>query len=417
MGHPVASGVKVVPMGVAHDIAYSATRDWCSWDRMYGREYLVPYYVVFSQEKVAEIARITERAYGIFQKALRFVQAKVPDEYLVHQLGVPHPLIDAARSCVPYTGITRFDLALVDNNMYILEYNADTPTGVVETAYVACDVIRRFSHYQNPSAQMNRLIHESLAQLISYYRAAGHNGSIVFSAAGRNEEDKGTVLYTRQQLQLQTEYADLEDLRVDRDGLYAQDKKVDIWYRLYPWEHLPHDIDESGFPTGEYLLEFIANGQLRTISAPQEIIMQSKGLQAFIWELAELKSPLFTVEDREFIQRYFLPSAFAADYFLNKQMAYVSKPFFGREGGAVTLFDGSGNVEERDGEAHYWEQPMLFQKRVELPNVQIETEEGRIDGYLLVGSFCVGGKYAGVLPRIGGKITGNLSCFAPAAME
>lgn len=416
MGDQVFSGVKVVSLPVSHETAFSATRDWCDWDRMHGREYLVPSMMLFSRERVQQIANLTERAYQLFHKTLRYVQQEVPDPYLIHQLGIPEPLVQASRSYIPTDAITRFDIAISEDRLSILEYNSDTPTGVVETAYVADSVIRRFSSYQNPSAKLNDRIKKSIEDSIHYYRHQGFRGNVVFSATKHSHEDIGTVQYAQAMSQVQSVYEHLEDLRLRADGLYAGENKASIWYRLYPWEHLPHDVDEEGFPVGEALISLIAENKLATISPPQSIITQSKGLQAFIWEMAKYRHKIYDDADREFIQRCMLPSFFDPQLLKEQGTPFVSKPLFGREGGAVTLYDASGLPEERDQAEHYWEQPTIYQERVELPHVNIQTEEGPFDGYLLIGAFCVGGKFAGILPRVGGKITGNLAYFLPAAM-
>lgn len=410
-------GVELVPIDKPHDEVYGPTREWCTWDRMYGKEYMVPALTVFSRELVQQVAEVTQRAYRLFMKVTSFVQETMPDSYLVHQLGIPEPLCPLVRERVPLLGITRFDLALTENGMYLLEYNADTPTGVVETAYVAESVIRRFSSWQNPSSQMNALIRDVHHKLIQSYRQMGFTGPIVFSASGGHEEDRGTVEYTQQVTGVPSRFVPLENLRVHEDGLYANGEKVSIWFRLYPWEHLPFDQDKDGFPTGIHLLHLLRRGELAAVSPPSAIIPQSKGLQALIWDLAELRHPLLNEEELSFIRTHMLPSSFDDSRFRESGVPYVSKPFFGREGGAVSLYDGEGRVEATDKEEHYWEQPMLYQKRVQLPMTVLPTEEGLFQGRLLIGAFCIGGQFAGILPRIGGEITGNLAYFCPAAVK
>ncbi|MGD8189267.1 glutathionylspermidine synthase family protein [Brevibacillus ginsengisoli] len=417
MEDPVFSGVKVEALPVSHEKAFSITRDWCDWDRMHGSEYLVPSVLVFSKERVKQIATLTEEAYQIFQKTLRYVQQEVPDPYLIHQLGIPESLVYASRSYVPFDAITRFDIAISDKRMVILEYNSDTPTGVVESAYVANSVIRRYTAYENPSAKLNDRIKKSIRNCIHYYHHQGFQGDILFSATKYSNEDIGTVRYAQAISQVESVYAHLEDLRLRAEGLYAGEKKSSIWYRLYPWEHLPHDVDQDGFPVGKALISLIEENKLATISPPQSIITQSKGLQAFIWEMARLRHRIYDDAERDLIQRFMLPSFFDSDHFRSQGIPYVSKPLFGREGGAVRLFGSNGQLEEQDEAEHYWDQPVIYQQRVDLPQVHIQTEEGPFSGFMLIGAFCVGGKFAGILPRVGGRITGNLAYYLPAAMN
>lgn len=49
--------------------------------------------------------------------------------------------------------------------------------------------------------------------------------------------------------------------------------------------------------------------------------------------------------------------------------------------------------------------------------VSVTTTEGTFDGYLLTGAFVIGGQFAGLLPRIGGKVTDNLACYCAAAVD
>ncbi|MGC5328380.1 glutathionylspermidine synthase family protein [Brevibacillus sp. SYSU BS000544] len=411
------SGGKVIQLPATHEEAFASTRNWCDWDRMYGKQYLVPSLLVFSKERVKQYARITEQAYQLFQKALRYTQQYIPDAYLIHQLGVPEPLVHAARKYVPIDAITRFDLAICGDDVFILEYNADTPTGVVETAYVAESVIRRYSTYQNPSGHMNETIKHAIQQSIKYYRSEGFDGKIVFSATKHSNEDIGTVQYAQVMSEVDSIYTHLEDLRLRPDGLYTNEERASIWYRLYPWEHLPHDQDIDGFPVGKALIECLNEERLATISPVQSIITQSKGFQALLWELAELRHPLFDEADLAFMMKHMLPSFLESSPFTSKGIPFVSKPLFGREGGAVTLYDAAGKIDESDQSEHYWEQPSIYQQRVDLQQLRIQTDEGEVDGYLLLGAFCIGGKFGGLLPRVGGRITGNLAYFMAAAME
>jgi len=102
--------------------------------------------------------------------------------------------------------------------------------------------------------------------------------------------------------------------------------------------------------------------------------------------------------------------------FLNKE-PFVTKPIFGREGGAVSLFDKDGRVAEKDKDDFYWDQPMIYQKRLEMEEIESNTVSGPYRGRLLWGSFLVGGRASAISARIGERITGNLSCFLPIGVK
>jgi hypothetical protein len=47
----------------------------------------------------------------------------------------------------------------------------------------------------------------------------------------------------------------------------------------------------------------------------------------------------------------------------------------------------------------------------------IQTEDGEYSGYLLTGVFVIGGRFAGVLPRIGEKVTGDMAYYCAAMVN
>ena len=46
-----------------------------------------------------------------------------------------------------------------------------------------------------------------------------------------------------------------------------------------------------------------------------------------------------------------------------------------------------------------------------MEQASIVTEDGEYGGYLLTGVFVIGGRFAGVLPRIGEKVTGDMAYY------
>lgn len=91
---------------------------------------------------------------------------------------------------------------------------------------------------------------------------------------------------------------------------------------------------------------------------------------------------------------------------------HVTKPIFGREGAGVTLYDASGVAVYR-GDDRYGDQPMVFQRRVEMEPVEVETLKGPFRGRLLWGSFLIGGRASAILARVDGPVTGDMSFFLP----
>ncbi|MNP73527.1 hypothetical protein D3C76_1702520 [compost metagenome] len=52
-----------------------------------------------------------------------------------------------------------------------------------------------------------------------------------------------------------------------------------------------------------------------------------------------------------------------------------------------------------------------------MEQASIVTEDGEYSGYLLTGVFVIDGRFAGVLPRIGEKVTGDMAYYCAAAVN
>ncbi|MNY54389.1 hypothetical protein D3C86_1902560 [compost metagenome] len=52
-----------------------------------------------------------------------------------------------------------------------------------------------------------------------------------------------------------------------------------------------------------------------------------------------------------------------------------------------------------------------------MSQASVPTELGEYQGYLLTGVYVLNGKSAGVLSRIGAKVTGDLAYYCPAAFN
>lgn len=189
---------------------------------------------------------------------------------------------------------------------------------------------------------------------------------------------------------------------------------------------------------------------------------------------------LFTAEECEWIEQYMLPTYFTPEPFIQTDTPYVSKSYFGREGQGTQLVEqpqhGSHDaqhevdlhnqaisdaselierseeqvslsmqdqqqasslqhlLEEADVDwdslspaeqeayelaattAYYNEQPKIYQQLQPMQTICAQTADDRYEGYLLTGAFVIGGRFAGLLPRIGSKVTDNLAYYCAAAV-
>lgn len=403
--------------------------------RIEGKPYVLPTAVVYPAPLVAQLREASEKIDALCWKTMRFVQRYMSDAFLCAQLGIDAALCALARLEVPYHGIARQDWIVGKDGCKCIEYNTDTPTGVPEVAYLA----EHFRHlyaqhggiyaFGNPSMEMNGQLRRALSTLIEAYQQRGFTGNVVFTSMGEECEDRYNTLYAlhmAQQCGIDATYVPLESLTIrPDDGLYAEGNRIDILYRLYPLEFLPDEVDADGYPIGQSLIDLVIAGKLALINPPQSIVSQSKGLFALMWTMCERndalarhygwKRPLYTPSETEAIQRWLLPSYWSETPFVSRNIPYVQKSFFGREGRGTTLH--SSSLEESAPLPHdpyYATQPQLFQQYQPMTRLVVPVEQSTYTGYLLTGVFVIGRKYSGILPRIGARITDNSAYFCPA---
>ncbi|AFC31935.1 hypothetical protein PM3016_5220 [Paenibacillus mucilaginosus 3016] len=404
------------------DALYGALRSEgvFTWDVMYEQEYALAGLHRLSPELLAEMRGAAEKLGRLYARTVETVQQG--GEELWRELGLPEAAFGAIRlrfDGEKATLIGRFDFAETPQGLKMLEFNSDTPTGIVEAFHVNGRVCAAYGA-RDPNAGCAAMLPKAFGRMLDLYRTAGYPAEhIFFSALDWHEEDAGTTKYLLANSSLEgAQFVPLADLRVQGERLWAEKPgegepvPVDILYRLHAIEKLAEDRDTDGYPTGEHVLRLIAERKLAVINPPSGFAAQTKALQALIWNLHQA-GEFYTEEEHEAISRYMLPTylepAFA------EGSAYVSKPILGREGSGVTIYE-KGAAAEASGDEEYGHQPMVYQQYAPLPEVEVETLAGPYRGSLLWGCFLIDGQGSAVVARVGGRITGNLSYYLPCAL-
>ena len=331
-------------------------------------------------------------------------------------LGLPIEALEAIKVPSDYFSyFSRLDLIVNDGQIKVIEINCDTPTGYLETS-VANEIITKDKGLKSPNA-LEFNIFRAWRMIEKELGLSDSNQKIYFTSYGENEEDKQTVLFNMEYSGVNGEYIAVEDILIDESGLYDQDgNQIDYLYRLYPLEFLPTDVDDNGKEIGKLFLNHIASGVVKIINPPSAFMMQTKAVMGVIWGMyIEDRTDLFTEEELNDINKYFLPTYFEEKWLKGKK--HVRKPIFGREGGGVNIFDENNQVIEKDAEDWYSEWDNIYQEYVEMPDYTVDTWAGEYTGKLLVGSFLIGGEPSGLFLRVGEKITGNLSMFCAVAVD
>jgi glutathionylspermidine synthase len=274
----------------------------------------------------------------------------------------------------------RIDLAYDGDQIKLLEYNADTPTALVEAAVTQWYWLNdRF-----PGADQFNSLHQKLVakwkDLIHYLRQPvyfGHDGS---------EEDLMTVSYLRdtaEQAGHRTVPIPIRRIGWEeaiRRFVDLDRQPIESLFKLYPWEWL---LKEQ---FGAYALESM--GQVNWMEPIWKMMWSNKALLAILWEL----NP-----NHELLLPAYLDGAHGLQ-------DYVRKPLFGREGAGITVFR-NGVAEEESKESGN-EEDFVFQKLASLASDGVNTA--------VIGSWLIDGEPAGIGIRESyGLITKNTSRFVP----
>ncbi|KAB2331303.1 glutathionylspermidine synthase family protein [Bacillus mesophilum] len=386
------------------------------WHDLYGEEYALYDIKPLEQAEADRIRLISERIGAVFFKTASLLR-KVPNETLL-EMGFPAETLSYIRlkTMDSESVVARLDLIPSGDSYKCIEINADTPTFIKELFSINGEICREFGMIdpnEGMEAKLRNAVQESIKK--SSQKKEPH---IVFTAHEDNIEDRETVLYL--QKGIDSKFTPLHKLHIEKGvGLFDErGKQIDILYRqTFPIENLIKDEDDKGNLIGLWLLELIEDGKLTVINPPSAFLLQNKAVQAIIWGLHEEDHPFFTEEEHSWIGEYFLPTYLEADYFIQNGIPFVKKPIFGREGDTVEIFNRSGNLVLADAQSSYTDYLSVYQQYIEHPSMDFQSEKGKQNGKLLLGSFLLNGKPGAIGYRIGETITNNLSYYLPAGIR
>lgn len=271
----------------------------------------------------------------------------------------------------------------------LLEYNADTPTSLVEAASPQWFWMEeRF-----PGADQWNSLHERLVDAWRKQAALLPPGSplhFAHSSADEIGEDLMTVAYlkeTAEQAGLDTEWLSMEEIGWDRLSGRFVDKSLRFIrsiFKLYPWEWLTTDR------FADHVLDTLDNGggtgSTLWIEPAWKMLLSNKALLAILWELYPDHPNL-------------LPAHLDGPRDLASGTGYVAKPLLGREGAGVTIHQPGSAPVVRD-------EPCCYQQLAPLPD---------FDGnHVVLGAWTVGDESAGLgIRESSGLITDEYARFLP----
>ena len=263
----------------------------------------------------------------------------------------------------------------------LLEYNADTPTSLIEAAVAQWNWLQAV----RPKSDQFNSIHEKLIARWEAIRPTlrGVPATVHFACVRDSEEDIGNIEYLRDtalQADIDARFVAIEDIGwsgpagsfVDLDNL-----PIRTLFKLYPWEWL---ANEAFGPN-------IARSGLKVIEPAWKVLLSSKALLAVLWELYP--------DHPNLLPAYFEPGRLGE--------RFVKKPLYSREGANVEIH-GPRGVFAQPGT--YGAEGYVYQAYAPLPE---------LDGnYPVIGSWIVGDQPCGMGVREDKTpVTRNTSRFIP----
>jgi glutathionylspermidine synthase len=335
-------------------------------------------------EFTAREVEILEAATNELEKMSLAAVQHIIDNKLYAQMGIPESavaLVEASWDAEPPSLYGRFDLAYCgDGAPKLLEYNADTPTSLIESA------VAQWYWLEDTHAARDQFnsIHERLIGLWKELAPCLPGGRIDFCSMD-DAEDEMTVAYlldTAVQAGLSASLFLIDEVGWNgAQFVTPDDGPLGAVFKLYPWEWMVRE--EFGAHLG-------TSGVI-WLEPAWKMLLSNKALLPVLWEMYPHHPNLL---EAGWVQ----PEA---------GRAWVRKPLLGREGANVTLH-GPGRDFETGGE--YGEEGFVFQDLAPLKG---------FDGkYPVIGSWVIGHHAGDAAAGIGIResdipITTNLSQFVP----
>ncbi|MGV2104626.1 glutathionylspermidine synthase family protein [Agrobacterium vitis] len=355
---------------------------------MYGEPYWVDDAAyVFSLEEIE--TRIETPSQELHDMCMDLIGDIVENEEVLDRLAIPDDLRDVVRRSWQRQDrhlYGRFDLAYDgEGPAKLLEYNADTPTSVFETAYFQFNWLtdQQALGALPADADQYNLLQESLVEAFEQFPK---QPIFHFAAMTENEEDRGTTVYLMDcalQAGHRVELLDIGDIGIDAEGRFTdlQDRVIDQCFKLYPWEFMLRE---------PFSRQLARSGDV-FIEPAWKSLLSNKGLLPLLWQRHPNHPNL-------------LPSFFADDPAASSLGDYVRKPLLSREGENVTLFqNGEASIVSPGG---YGEEGFIVQAYAPLFESQA--------GFAVLGSWIVGDRACALgIREDRSRITANLSRFVP----
>lgn len=288
----------------------------------------------------------------------------------------------------------------------LLEYNAQTPTSLLEAAVIQWQWLEDTYNHDQWNSIHERLIAAWKRNMAALFQARPwlpDNVTVHFAYESSEEtgEDYMNTAYmqeTCRQAGYHTKILSMSEIGLDAGSgeVFYNGEKIHVIFALYPWEWLWKE--EGGKPIFDDMADSSKRGTVWIEPPYKAAMLGNKALLPVIWEL---------YKDDPILGKYLLPAYFNGEQPIS-MTSYAMKPIWGREGQSTLLIKDGKTLEVNTG--IYGQEGYIIQELCPLP--AFEGIEGVM--HPVLGVWMIDGEAAGMGIRESAElITGNTSRFVP----
>ncbi|MEA3290404.1 MAG: glutathionylspermidine synthase family protein, partial [Campylobacterota bacterium] len=251
--------------------------------------------VTITEQEAEGYYNAANELYDMYCEAAQYVI----DNNLFHELDIPFNLVEIIKASwdndVHWHLYGRFDLAggIDGKPIKLIEFNADTPTALFETAIIQWAMLKY--NDLDESSQFNSLyeaIKDNFKRFITldgdiekfeeYYKDL--NWKILFSSVKGNDEEEHTtklLQHMASETGYETDFSYIDEVQFSDEGVSKDGKLFEFWFKLIPWEDIA--IDEGELAV--ILTELLNNQKAIIFNPAYTLLFQSKGILKVLWDL------------------------------------------------------------------------------------------------------------------------------------
>lgn len=299
--------------------------------------------------------------------------------------------------------IGRMDIVIDDeNNIKILEFNSETPAGLVEAIGIQKIVKEELGiNNININEYLSNKLKENIKCIVEDYKKIKSINTIGILSTTYFEDWYNTeIIYDLfKELGYDVIMGSINDVNIENGYVNLYGRKLDAVYRYYPLDWIAEDDEE--------FLNALKENTL-SINPPHTIVTQNKSIFAVIYELK--KQGFYTVKEKKIIEKY-IPETYLKN---NKALDgdFCIKHILSREGNNIYFSYDTDEVKSEN---------CIYQERIDISNIEVEISKSyKINKkikYPILGIYTVDIEPCGVYTRIGDLITNKWSNFLPTFIK